>query len=154
MSNAEAFQIISFSRSHSSQAYQLFCQMRDTPWSQESFLSSVETGVCFIAKDDEMVVGLIICSYCFEQADLLDVCVSPEYRRRGIAAALIETAFAELIQKGVQSLLLEVADNNLGAKTLYSTLGFAHIDTRKNYYTKANGEADDALIMQKILGSN
>lgn len=53
-----------------------------------------------------------------------NVAVLPEYRRRGIARALVEAALALARDHGATHVLLEVVEGNLPASALYESLGF------------------------------
>jgi ribosomal protein S18 acetylase RimI-like enzyme len=68
--------------------------------------------------------------------------VSPSYRRRGIAQALLAKAEAELDMPRVR---LSVRASNLGAVRLYEVNGYEHVDRWPKYY--AGGE--DALVLEK-----
>jgi ribosomal protein S18 acetylase RimI-like enzyme len=52
------------------------------------------------------------------------VAVAPEYRRRGIATALLQKAEEEAKQKGYNKLVLEVETDNTGAIRTYEKFGF------------------------------
>lgn len=61
----------------------------------------------------------------FETARLADLAVLEQYRRRGIARALIEAAEDYARERGATSLHLGVLANNRGALSLYESSGFA-----------------------------
>ena len=54
--------------------------------------------------------------------------VGPEYRRRGIATALLAEAARRCAEGGLDSLSLRIDSRHTGAKELYSVLGFDHAD--------------------------
>jgi Acetyltransferases len=68
--------------------------------------------------------------------------VRPEFRRQGIARALM-IACEEALQ--VPVIRLSVRRTNLGAQRLYSDLGYRYADVWKGYYS----DGEDALIMEK-----
>ena len=70
----------------------------------------------------------------------------PDFRRRGIAEALVNELVARLKSRESRSLTLEVRASNLSAITLYEKLGFSQIGRRKNYYRNPR---EDALILRK-----
>ena len=47
--------------------------------------------------------------------------------------------------------LLEVAEDNARAVRLYLSSGFAQVATRANYYSRANSEPVDALLLSRSL---
>ena len=67
-------------------------------------------------------------------------------QRVGIARALILALIGELKKRGSRCLTLEVRASNDPARTLYESLGFAHVGTRRNYYQNPK---EDALILRK-----
>lgn len=72
------------------------------------------------------------------------IAVLPEYRRKGIARALILACEGALQTPAVR---LSVRRTNLGAQRLYDELGYHYVDVWKGYYT----DGEDALIMEKRI---
>jgi ribosomal protein S18 acetylase RimI-like enzyme len=64
---------------------------------------------------------------------LSNVAVHPDYRRRGIARALVETAIKEVRRHGGRYLTLQVQSDNLGARQLYETLGFRTLEQTSEF---------------------
>jgi ribosomal protein S18 acetylase RimI-like enzyme len=58
-----------------------------------------------------------------------NVAVLPEYRRRGIARAMMEATIEYVRQQGGKRIMLQVHCDNKGAKTLYKGLGFDYVET-------------------------
>jgi ribosomal-protein-alanine N-acetyltransferase len=69
--------------------------------------------------------------------------VRPEFRRQGIATALLLACESALHMPAIR---LCVRRSNLGAQRLYSDLDYHFVDVWKGYYS--GGE--DALIMEKL----
>ena len=78
----------------------------------------------------------------------MNVAVAPEFRRQGIASALLSALAARLAVQGIRSLTLEVRVSNAAARALYAAFGFAEIGRRKNYSLEPK---EDALILRKEL---
>ena len=76
-----------------------------------------------------------------------DIAVMPEYRRTGVATALLRRALAVLSAAGAGSVKLEVRADNHGALHLYRQFDFEHRKTIPNYYSNGN----DALVMVRLL---
>jgi len=116
------------------------------PWSRDSFEYAVENdnyyGLVAINKDN--VIGFCIMTISFDDADIVDVAVAPEFRRKGIASRLIAELISEGEKREVIHYTLEVRAGNIAAKTLYAKFGFNQISTRKDYYTSPT---EDAIIM-------
>jgi GNAT superfamily N-acetyltransferase len=59
---------------------------------------------------------------------ITNVAVHPDYRRRGIARALMQEAISAVAQRGGGPLALEVKASNEAARALYLNLGFHFVD--------------------------
>ena len=83
------------------------------------------------------------------EADMMNVAVSPAYRRQGIGRALV-LALCEALKTRMQAtvLTLEVRDSNAAAIALYQGFGFEEVGRRKNYYDLPK---EDALILTKYF---
>jgi len=71
------------------------------------------------------------------------IAVQPEFRRRGVATALV-THVIDHSRRSDRTITLEVRPSNEAAIALYRDLGFEIVGRRKNYYSNNN---EDALIM-------
>ena len=63
----------------------------------------------------------------------------------------ISNLIAELEKRDVFTLWLEVRASNVGARTLYESLGFNEATVRRNYYPAKEGR-EDAIVMALPLG--
>jgi ribosomal-protein-alanine N-acetyltransferase len=70
----------------------------------------------------------------------------PTLRRKGIARRLFEAAASRLAAQGVARLYLEVAEDNLSARALYRSLGFAEHGRRPGYYRRIEGRVAALLL--------
>ena len=87
------------------------------------------------------VAGFAAFQQVLDEADLRNLAVSPQHRRRGVARALIEAACHGLRQIGTKRLFLEVRVSNEAARSLYHALGFVLHRSRKNYYRDPDEDA-------------
>jgi|SRR5215469_14775216 len=62
--------------------------------------------------------------------ELLNLAVAPEFRRQGIARALV----AAWLEKATGTVYLEVRSSNMAARLFYKHLGFEEVSTRVEYY--------------------
>ena len=92
-------------------------------------------------KLDNKYVGFIIYTILYENAEIIDLYVSNNYRRRGIAKELLKKV---IDNKNIKNITLEVNINNKNAIMLYNSVGFKEVSIRKGYY---NGV--DAILMLK-----
>lgn len=118
------------------------------PWSEKSVASELENPLSYwlVAMDGEKLVGYVGSQTVLGETDMMNVAVSPDYRRQGIAEGLILALFAALKARESHCLTLEVRDSNASARALYEKLGFSEIGRRKNYYRNPK---EDALILRK-----
>lgn len=82
------------------------------------------------------------------EAELLTLCVRPQFRRTGLGEALLQSAETTAAAQGAQRLFLEVSAANEAAIGLYSRAGYRTSGRRKGYYR----DGSDAVLMDKPLG--
>ncbi len=118
------------------------------PWSENSIASELKNplSVWLVAEVDGALVGYIGSQSVLGESDVMNVAVSPDYRRQGIAETLVLALVEELKKLGNHCLSLEVRLSNTPARTLYEKLGFAEVGRRPNYYRNPK---EDALILRK-----
>ena len=133
---------------HVAQIAQLEKRCYSDPWSENSIRSELtgRLSLWVVALDGDTVAGYIGSQSVLGESDMMNVAVAPEYRRRGIAQALILELIRRLSQQGNRSLMQEVRASNTPAITLYHKLGFAQVGRRPNYYRNPK---EDALILRK-----
>ncbi|MBQ2895554.1 MAG: ribosomal protein S18-alanine N-acetyltransferase [Oscillospiraceae bacterium] len=73
-----------------------------------------------------------------------NIAVSPEQRRRGIGAALLDALLQQGREKALSFLTLEVRESNAAARALYLSRGFVVAGERRNVYERPR---ENALIM-------
>ena len=118
------------------------------PWSEKSIETelSCRLSVWLVALEGEQVVGYVGSQTVIDESDMMNIAVHPDFRRRGIAEALVAELEAALRQRGSHALTLEVRDSNAPAIALYEKLGFVQVGLRKNYYRNPK---EDARILRK-----
>ena len=118
------------------------------PWSERSIASELDNKLAFwlVATEGETVAGYIGSQTVMEETDMMNVAVHPDFRRQGIAEALVSGLVEHLKAMGSHCLTLEVRASNAPAIALYEKLGFSEIGRRKNYYRNPR---EDALILRK-----
>jgi ribosomal-protein-alanine N-acetyltransferase len=88
------------------------------------------------------------CEFVPPEANIVNIATHPDFRRRGCAAAVIDSLEEFLSSKGVDSIFLEVRASNAPARALYEGKGFAVVGVRKNYY---RFPTEDAEVMLKTI---
>ena len=133
---------------HVAQVAQLEKECFCDPWSENAIASELKNPLSFwlVALCDGQVTGYVGSQSVMGEADMMNIAVSSQYRRMGIAQELEERLVAALREKDVYSLTLEVRASNEPAKALYSKLGFLQVGRRPNYYRNPK---EDALILRK-----
>jgi len=104
----------------------------------------------FVLTEDNQKIGYIGLWLTRPNAEMINIVVQKEHRRKGYGKALVQQAIAFCEDENIDSLTLEVNVNNTPAVKFYETFGFEVVTTRPNYYR--NG--DDAYLMAKKIGGN
>jgi ribosomal-protein-alanine N-acetyltransferase len=121
------------------------------PWTRAIFRDCLRVGYhCFVYETSAGLVGHGIVSIAAEECHLLNICVHPEYQRRGLGRALVNFLLMLARRKRARVALLEVRVSNGGAYRLYTQLGFDEIGMRKDYYPARHGR-EDAIILARDL---
>jgi [ribosomal protein S18]-alanine N-acetyltransferase len=94
------------------------------------------------------MVGFILSRMAAGEAEILSVAVAPAWRGRGFARPLLDLHLRRLAGLGVDSVFLEVDENNAPARRLYWKAGFAEVGGRKAYYQ----QGASALVLRRDLG--
>lgn len=101
-----------------------------------------DTDSVYNYMDGDIVLGYLEIRLVDGVVDIMNLFVSEDNRRKGIATSLMN----EMINKEkFNRIMLEVNENNIEAIRLYTKLGFKEISLRDRYY----GE-DTAIIMEKV----
>jgi ribosomal-protein-alanine N-acetyltransferase len=123
-----------------------------TPWKVHHFRDEMAArfSLPFVADEEGRVVGYVCLMSLFEEAQILNVAVSPDQRGRGIARMMLEEAFRQAREKGAEIMALEVRASNHAALSLYTQLGFKRVGVRNGYYDGC----EDAILMEKPIKEN
>lgn len=113
------------------------------PWSEKVFRDELAAeNRVYLAAEEDGVVGFAGVMMTGDDAHVTNLLVAPEWRRRGVALALMVGLIDAAIEAGARHLTLEVRSKNQAARGLYARLGLAPVGMRRGYY----GD-DDALIL-------
>ena len=136
---------------HIDQMEQIEIESFSVPWSREALEEELENPYAhYVVCTDGVgnVMGYIGSRIVLDSADITNVAVRPQYRRRGIARQLVGRMLEQMAAKGVTGVLLEVRESNLPAQNCYAQAGFTVVGRRKNYYELPK---EDALLMGRVL---
>ena len=119
------------------------------PWSYsmlaDTFFS--DNVITAAAEAEGKIVGYGFIASAGEDADLANVAVDEGFRRRGIAAGILDCLERAAADAGVKRIFLEVRVSNAAAMSLYLKRGYIGRYVRPRYY----GDGEDALVMRKEL---
>jgi len=118
------------------------------PWSSKSIASELKNPLSLwvVAVEDGQVAGYAGSQSVLGWADMMNLAVAPEFRRRGVAERLVGELICRLQENEVTCLTLEVRVSNTPAISLYEKMGFSCVGRRPNYY---HNPKEDALILRK-----
>ena len=112
------------------------------PWSADDFRDLKNSGCEIIMSEN----GFIVYRIAADEAEIITIGVNPDFRRQGIATAMVGIIEKTLKNQGVKKIFLEVASNNIAAQKLYENSGFVRVGLRPRYY-----DGVDAILMSKNI---
>ncbi len=117
---------------------------RPRPWTASEFASLLDDSLCFLlTRRQSFILGRVV----LDEAELLTLAVWPDLRRQGAGRELLAGFEKIARERGALSAFLEVASDNLAARSLYAGQGWQEAGRRRAYY----GAGLDGLIMRKEL---
>jgi [ribosomal protein S18]-alanine N-acetyltransferase len=123
------------------------------PWTRRILLDEIEnteTRRYTVAVEKRRIVGYLGIMFVLEELHVNTIGTLPQEEGRGIATSLLDEAWADANERGINRATLEVAVSNQRAIDLYYRYGFRPVGVRKNYYEKSH---EDALILWADLSS-
>jgi ribosomal-protein-alanine N-acetyltransferase len=93
-----------------------------------------------------MVVGFGIVAMVKDWAHIMNMCVAPGFRRRGLGRRIMLQLLQVAKRRHASHAWLEVRPTNHPAINLYRKMGFRRIQIRKNYYVIPSGK-ENAIVM-------
>ena len=127
-------------------------------WTKNQLSKSISNpnNLCYAVSIKSQIIGYVIAMHATDSADILNITIHKDFKRKGYGSSLIDYLTKELISKGIKTIFLEVRRGNFAAISLYSSLGFEEISVRKNYYTKNSNQLsrrEDGIIMRLELST-
>ncbi|MEE8350445.1 MAG: ribosomal protein S18-alanine N-acetyltransferase [Acidobacteriota bacterium] len=122
------------------------------PWPLYSFRECIAFGYhCLVLEHHKIIQAYGIIATELGSAHILNLCVRPELRQRGIGRQMLHHLLQLAQGVGqVEAVFLEVRASNQAALHLYVTAGFVQTGTRKDYYPSATGPEDALILMLTI----
>jgi ribosomal-protein-alanine N-acetyltransferase len=117
------------------------------PWSTQDFRDCVTSEALFLVADvDGKVGGYAVALDAADEGEILNLAVAPGTRRHGLGRALVDAMIAELQEREVYHVYLEVRESNAPARALYAAHGFQEVGRRKQYYRRP---VEDAIVLRR-----
>jgi ribosomal-protein-alanine acetyltransferase len=117
-------------------------------WSKDSYAKLLDdsNSLGLAAEWGGELVGFLVGQQAADQAEVLNLAVKKDHRRRGHASALLAAALEEFRWRGAESVYLEVRQSNAAAISFYSQNGFEISGSRRGYY---RDPLEDAVTMTR-----
>ncbi len=121
------------------------------PWTLRNFEDALQAGYLALGMwRADALLGYAWVMRALDEAELLDLTVSPSHRRAGLARSLLLELELRLRASACAVLHLEVRASNAAARALYAQAGFVDVGVRPGYYPFGHGR-EDAILMRKQL---
>ncbi|MCG6939000.1 MAG: ribosomal protein S18-alanine N-acetyltransferase [Gammaproteobacteria bacterium] len=121
------------------------------PWTVGIFRDCLRIGHnAWVMTLDKKVIGYGIVMLAPGEAHILNICIDPDYQRKGLGRCLLRHLVRKSAQTDIDMILLEVRRSNVSAQQLYEAEGFNELGVRKAYYP-ADGGREDAIILAKYI---
>ena len=117
------------------------------PWPERSFHFEVTANPasrCWVAESRGQIIGVIVAWLLVDEIHIATIATHPDFRRQGIAQALLAHVLRTGAEEGAVSSFLEVRASNFSAQAMYRKFGYEAAGRRPRYY-KDNDE--DAILM-------
>lgn len=122
------------------------------PWAVGDFqqmLVAGHIGDGLIAKgwfSPPHLIGFALSRIVLDEAEVITLALTPKWRAHGLSAPLLRAHMLRMRKAGAGTVFLEVAEDNLAARALYTRGGFVQISVREGYYAGKR-----ALILKRDL---
>jgi ribosomal-protein-alanine acetyltransferase len=119
-------------------------------WPFESYASLANSpgGILLVCEAKTQVIGFVAARQAADEAEILNIAVHSDFRRKGVASALLLGALDAFRRSAIAQVFLELRESNLPARILYERHGFIRTGRRKSYYANPT---EDALCMLRKL---
>ncbi len=120
------------------------------PWGEADIRATIDAPytLCLTATVEDTIVGYLLTTAIPPEGEVRRIATHPAHRRTGVARALFGAYLCAARVRGINTLFLEVRRQNLPARTLYQSIGFAEAGIRRAYYRHPT---DDAQLMRLCM---
>ena len=132
----------------------LECQLFDGRFNAKNLRGMLEKAAFYGAVLHAMEATMAIRSYCLSYitadcAEIIAIGTHKKWQGCGFGRMILGHLIEVIAQKHVKNIMLEVAADNMLAKRLYYSAGFAEVGFRKDYYQRGEIRCD-AVIMARL----
>ena len=121
------------------------------PWTKQNFIDCLQSGYqCWVLADKQKIIAHGVISIAICDSHLLTLCVHPQFQRLGFGRRMLILLLDRAAKLSSSECFLEVRISNETAISLYKSIGFDAVGSRKGYYPAAQGR-EDAIIMSRTL---
>ena len=116
-------------------------------WPEASVREVLEwKGILGLASEARReVLAFLIARQVRDEAEVLNLAVAPERRRKGEGGTLLRAAVVEFRKRGVSRVFLEVRESNAPGIAFYEKHSFSRVGRREGYY---RDPAEAAIVME------
>lgn len=145
-------QIVPMAAEHISAIAKIERECFSAPWSEKALAEELDvpSAIFITALDNGNVAGYVGMHHLGDVGYICNVAVSSDYRRKGIAGALLEYLIDYANKNSLSEITLEVRTSNEAARSLYEKFGFERLGTRPNFY---NNPKENAEIYSRFFGN-
>lgn len=129
----------------SSDVFSVICRSLKDGFIENSVVEAIDSdnSLVYVSEDQSGIDGFVISYFAADEAELLQIAVAPEARKRGVATGLIRELKKGLLEKEIKTLFLEVRDSNTAARKCYEKFGMVPCGKRPRFY---KDPVEDAII--------
>ena len=120
------------------------------PWSEAGVLAEIkkENALFLVCEIGETLAGYVSMESVYGECYMGNLAVKKEYRRQGVAWALLQALETAAKDDHGAFISLEVRSSNVAARTLYEKAGYTVQGVRRRFYTSPD---EDAVIYTLFL---
>ncbi len=126
------------------------------PWHADEIASLLNNSCnrLYVAHEDDFknasLKAFLLVTFVAGEAEILAIAVDPHHQRCGVASQIMKRMIQDCEQAGIGHIMLEVAETNKAAQSLYHTLTFVKVGYRLQYYTFDGIEVDAYILKRQI----
>ena len=151
--NPSVFRVVPMAAEHIPALAALEKECFADPWSENGLAEELDNPCAhfLVAEHHEEVWGYMGTHIVADEMSITNIAVKTEFRRHGVARALLQEAYMLACNKGLSRITLEVRVSNEAAIRLYESMGYVKDGIRPRFYAHPT---EDAAIYSLYLGES